>query len=147
MARNYKQGRYDVLNHEKYCGTNTNIRYLSSYELQTFKYLDRTPSILQWAAEHVIVPYYNPLKQRQARYIVDIYLKYRNKNGEIIEELVEIKPSKECVKPDKGRKKQSTYENQMATWLVNQAKWTAAQQYANERGWRFRILTEKSIFR
>jgi hypothetical protein len=146
MTRSYKQGRYEVINKEKYCGTSSIIRYLSSYELQTFKYLDRTPSIIKWSAEQVIVPYYNPLKQRQARYIVDLYIKYRNKYGEIIEELVEVKSSHETIPPTKGKKKKSTYETQMATWITNQAKWTAAQQYANERGWRFRILTENSIF-
>lgn len=147
MTRKYQQGRYTVVNKEKYCGTKSEIRYLSSYELQVFKYLDRTPSILLWAAENVIVPYFNPLKQRQARYIVDVYIKYRNKNGEIIEELIEIKPYSQTIRPDKGRKKKSTYEDQMATWITNQAKWTAAQQYAKERGWKFRILTEKAIFR
>lgn len=147
MARNYTQGYYEVKNKEKYCGTKTTIRYLSSYELKFFEWADRCPSVISWSAENTIVPYYNPIKQRQARYIVDIYIKYKDKKGTIHEELVEIKPIQQCKKPTKGRKSQKTYETEMMTWIINEAKWKSAQQYAKERGWGFRIITENSIFR
>jgi hypothetical protein len=147
MARNYQQGYYEVQNKDKYCGTKTTIRYLSSYELHFFKWADRCPSVLSWSAENTIVPYFNPIKNRQARYIVDIYLKYKDKNGNIREELVEIKPEQQAKKPQKGRKSQKTYETEMMTWIVNESKWKAAQQYAKERGWGFRVITENSIFR
>jgi hypothetical protein len=31
------------------------------------------------------------------------------------------------------------------TWSVNSAKWAAAKQYAEARGWRFVVMTEKEI--
>lgn len=141
------QGNYEVQNKSKYVGTDKNPRYLSSYELEVFQFLDKHPSILEWGAEVVVVPYFNPVKQRKARYIVDIYVKYRKKSGEVVTELIEIKPTKDCVAPKKtGRKKNATYVRESATWITNQAKWAAAKKYAEERGMKFRILTENSIF-
>lgn len=147
MAREYKQGRYEVQNKQKYVGTKTNVRYLSSYELEFFRWADRCPAVIQWSTETVIVPYYHPLKQRKARYIVDVYIKYQTKTGELKEELIEIKPILQCQRPKKGKKSTKTYEDQMAVWIVNEAKWMAAKKYAEERGWRFRLITENSIFR
>ncbi|WGH49579.1 head completion [Alishewanella phage vB_AspM_Slickus01] len=147
MTRKYKQGYYDVKNVEKYCGTKTHIRYLSSYELRFFEWCDRCTAIIKWSAETVIVPYHNPLKGKMCRYIVDIYFKYTNKHGVVCEELVEIKPSAQCKRPNKGKKSEKTYQSEMATWIVNQAKWQAAKKYAEERSWNFRIITENSLFR
>lgn len=146
MAREYHQGTYTPTNREKYKGIK-NPRYLSSYERHVFEWADRSPNVLEWAAETVVVPYWNPVKNRQARYIVDVWIKYRNKRGEIREDLVEIKPSAQTRAPKRGKKKKSTYEEEMMTWMVNQAKWQAAQKFAEERGWTFRLLTEKAIFR
>lgn len=148
MARNYRQGTYEVQNKEKYIGAK-NPRYLSSYELEFHSYCDRSPAIIKWGAEVVVVDYYNPVKQRKSRYIVDVYIKYVNNRGEIKEELIEIKPLVQCAPPKKGRgkKAENTYIQESLTWAVNQAKWEAATKYAEDRGWNFRIITEKSLFR
>jgi hypothetical protein len=31
------------------------------------------------------------------------------------------------------------------TWGVNEAKWKAATAYCEERGWKFKIFTEKEL--
>lgn len=149
MARNYQQGTYKIQNPDKYLGTKSEIRYLSSYELEVWKWCDRTPNVIAWSAENVVVPYFNPVKNRKARYIVDAFVKWIDVNGEIHEALIEIKPAAQANKkpPTKGRKSQKTYLEECATWMVNQAKWNAAQKYAEERGWKFQILTENQIFR
>lgn len=146
MARNYQQGVYEVKNREKYVGTK-DPRYLSSFEKHTWAWCDRSPNVLKWGAEIIVVPYYNPVKKRNARYIVDFYMKYKNRHGEIKEALVEIKPKSQCRKPVRGRKKESTYLEECMTYAVNQAKWEAATKYALERGWEFRVITEESIFK
>lgn len=146
MARNYLQGLYTLKHPEKYIGTRQ-PRYLSSYELQVFRFLDTNPHIKKWGSETTVVKYYNPVKERKARYLVDIYVEYENASGERKTELIEIKPFKECQKPVKrGRKKASTFKQEQITYFTNQAKWAAAEQYAKERGWTFRVLTEKNIF-
>ena len=148
MSGNFKQGEYEIQNWDKYIG-NKNPRYLSSYELHAFQYFDRSPAVIKWGAEVVVVEYFNPVKNRRARYIVDIYVKYKHKSGEIREELIEIKPSQQCTPPKKGRgkKAEQTYLKESMTWMINSAKWEAAQKYAAERGWKFGLLTEKNLFR
>lgn len=149
MARNYQQGTYTLKNPEKYLGTRSEIRYLSSYEYECWKFFDTRPQILEWGAETVIIKYFNPVKNRQARYIVDAFVKWKDKDGVIHEALIEIKPESQTRSkpPVKGRKSQKTYLDECATWMVNQAKWQAAQKYAEERGWKFQLLTENQIFR
>lgn len=31
-------------------------------------------------------------------------------------------------------------------WAVNQAKWASAKDYAKNRGWEFKIITEKDLY-
>jgi len=142
----YKQGVYKVKNKEKYLGTK-DPRYLSSYELKFFQWADRSKSVTKWGAEVVVVPYFNEPKDRNARYIVDIYLEYVDKNGKVQRELIEIKPLAQALPPKRGKKRKDIYENEVLTYIQNQNKWQAATDYANERGWKFRILTENSIFK
>lgn len=146
MARNYHQGEYQVKNWDKYRGTK-NPRYLSSYERTVFEWCDRTPSVLEWGAEIIVVPYYCKIKQRKRRYIVDLWLKYKNSKGDILTEIVEIKPFSQTQPPKQGRKKPQTFLEEQMTWEVNKAKWEAADEYARQRGWTFRVITEKSIYR
>lgn len=148
MARNYNQGTYEVKNRDKYVGSK-DPRYLSGYELRVFEWCDRSPAVLKWGAEIVVVDYFNPVKNRKARYLVDVYLKYVNKAGDVKEELIEIKPMAQCSKPKMGRgkKAENTYIQESLTWATNEAKWAAADKYARERGWTFRLLTEASIFK
>lgn len=146
MARNYKQGIYEVQNWEKYKGTKM-PRYLSNFELVFFSWADRSPNVLEWSAECFVVKYFNPVKNRMARYIVDVYMKYKTVNGEIREALIEIKPENQTHPPKKGNKSNKSYAEAYATWLINEAKWQEAQKYAKDRGWEFRIITENQLFR
>lgn len=144
--RQYKQGIYEVKNKDKYLGRR-NPRYLSSYELEVFQYCDRSPNVLSWGAEIVIVPYYSTVKERRARYIVDVYLEYVDKEGVTRKLLVEIKPTKDLKKPVMtNRKKKETYIQEALTYQTNREKWISAYNYAKERGWEFCIWTEKEIF-
>lgn len=145
MPNNYRQGTYDIKNWDKYLGTE-NPRYLSSYEYEVFQWADRSPFVLNWSAEQVVVEYFNPVKNRKARYIVDVYIKYKDRDGKVREELVEIKPSAQVKPPKKGKKRPDVYERELATYITNCAKWEAAMKFADSRGWGFRVITENSIF-
>lgn len=147
MARNYHQGMYTVKNPEKCINGSHQVRYLSSYEYTVYSWADNNPNVIRWGAETVIVPYYSSVKGRKARYIVDFYLEYRDKQGNIKKALCEIKPSSQCRAPStSNRKKRSTLIEEQTTWITNNEKWKAAESYANERGWEFKILTEKEIY-
>lgn len=147
MRPKYKQGVFIPQNPEKYRGDHTKIKYRSSYELEVFGYLDRKESVLEWSAETVIIPYYDPVKAKKRRYIVDVWMKYISKNNETVTALVEVKATRHTTPPKATpRKKKSTLIEEQTTWATNQAKWKAAQKYAYDRGWKWFILTEKEIF-
>lgn len=145
-SRSYIQGTFKPKNRNKCVNQELPI-YRSSLELQAFKILDDHPDVIEWGSEVVVVPYQSSIKGRKSRYIVDLYVKLRTKTGNIKKFLIEIKPYDQCKKPRKGKKKKdSTLNEEMATWITNQEKWAAANQYAKERGMEFKIMTEKNLF-
>lgn len=147
MARNYNQGRYVLKNPQKCINGTNDVRYLSSYELECWKWADTNENVVRWGAETVVVPYYSSVKGRKSRYIVDMYLEYIDKQGIRRKALCEIKPFVYTKKPkDSNKKKKETLIQEQLTWVTNNEKWQAAKKYAEDRGWEFRILTEKQIF-
>jgi hypothetical protein len=147
MARNYRQGYFEPQYPEK-CLNSGKITYRSSWELAFMKWADRNPNIIKWGSEVLQIPYESSVKGRMARYYPDILMTYVDKTGKEKTVVIEIKPSHETNKPKKGRNmKQSTYDQQLLTFITNQEKWVTAQKYAKERGWEFRILTENEMFR
>jgi len=146
MPRNYCQGVYEIQNWDKYMGTK-NPTYRSSWERDFFTWADRSPAVIEWGSEIIVVPYWCKVKQKKRRYMVDILIKYKNRYGDIKTEIVEIKPASQVCAPKKGRKKPSTYLEEQLTWQVNVSKWEAATKYAEERGWRFRIMTENEMYK
>lgn len=141
------QGTYEVQNKDKYTGTKT-PRYLSSYELQVFRYLDSHPSIIEWGSETVVVPYFDERIRRKRRYMVDVYMKVKDKDGNIVTYLCEIKPYAQTLQPIKsGRKRQDVFESEMHTYITNRLKWQTAEKFCEDRGWKFIILTEHQIFK
>lgn len=143
---NYRQGTYKVKNKDKYIGTK-DPRFMSSWEYDVFKYLDESEHIVKWSSETVVVPYYSTMDEKKRRYMVDLYVEYII-NGKTRIELIEVKPYSQTQPPKKiGRKKQETYLREVYTYNVNIDKWKAAAQYAKDRGWDFRILTEEQIYK
>lgn len=147
MANNYLKGKYEVKNPEKYKGDIGNVVYRSSYELAVFEFCDRSPGVLEWSSENVVVPYFDPIKNKKRRYMIDIWMKFKSRDGNVYTEIVEIKPHAQTLAPVKGRKRRETFERELATYITNTAKWEAAQKFAVDRGWNFRVITENSIFK
>lgn len=142
-----KHNKYKPLNEHKYIGKHFPVTR-STYEWRFAVYCDKNEHIIAWASESIGIPYM--FKGKQHRYFPDFFLKVRDKQGNITKWVVEIKPSKEATKhppQKKGRKAYKTLLNEKETWEKNQAKWRAAQQYCNKRGYHFIILTEKDLFR
>jgi len=140
MAR-FVQGYYTLKNPHKYIGDPSKVRYMSSYELEMHKFLDNNERVLHWGSEEIAIPYIKPTDGKVHKYYVDYFVEYINKDGEIVKELIEVKPFKETHKP----RKQNLYEQ--ITFAINVAKWQAATLFAKQQGWKFRIITEKSIFK
>lgn len=136
------RGKFRPKNPEKYAGDPTAIIYRSSLELKVMRKFDTSPNVLKWASEELVVPYYNPVKHRPARYFPDFIV--QRKDGKTM--MVEVKPAKESAPPvhKKGKKRQAII-NEELTWATNKAKWDAARAFCAKNGWEFVILTEKDI--
>ena len=145
------KGKFKPKNPNKYKGNPTNIIYRSLLERRFMVYLDNTPAVLQWSSEEITIPYVSPLDKRVHRYFPDFYMKYKNKDAVIVEDLIEIKPSKYCKPPDPKRKLTKTgrtskrYLKEVNTYIINDAKWQQAVKFCEERKWGWRIITEKDI--
>ena len=146
MASRFKQGHFEPKNPGKYKG-NVPIVFRSSWELKFMKWCDENPAIILWISETVFVHYHNPIKQRIARYFPDFIIKLRNKHGEVKQYLIEVKPLKETVPPQKKRgKRKATMLYEQMTWATNQAKWAAAKVWARKHSMEFLIITEKTLY-
>jgi hypothetical protein len=135
------KGLYTPQNPQKYLGDPRKIRFLSSWELRFMQSCDMNPNVLQWGSEEFKIQYWNPIKNRVANYFPDFIIKYRNARGEVITEVIEIKPKKQSV----ITKKTSTYDK--LHLIVNHAKWQAAVAVCESHGIKFRVVTEDDLFR
>lgn len=139
----FRQGYYTPRNPEKYVGDPTKIRYMSSWELQFDRFLDGNPNILRWSSECVAIPYVKPTDGKIHRYYPDYWIEYINKDGEVIQELIEIKPKSQAGGKSVGR--MTLYEK--AQYAINLAKWESCKRFCDQRGIVFRILTEEELFK
>lgn len=111
------------------------------------QFCDLNENVVRWNSEEIIVPYKSPIDGKIHRYFVDFWLEAKNKDGNLQCLLVEIKPNKQTVKPViKENKLTKGKMQQVKDWLINSAKWEAAKEFCEIRGWRFLVLTEKEIF-
>lgn len=144
----FKQGKYTLRNPEKYIGDPNKVRYMSSWELQTHEFLDNNPHILRWSSEGFCIPYIKPTDQKIHKYYPDYYIEYRSSNGQLVREVLEVKPLAQTKRP-RQRKTQSTQSRlyEQLTYAVNMAKWEAAEAFCKKHNLIFRKVTEKQIFR
>lgn len=148
-ATKLKQGRYVPENPTKYEGNPSNIIFRSSWEYAVMRWCDRNPSVLKWQSEEFSVPYYFDVDQKWHRYFVDFLVTIQTKTG-VSKVMIEVKPFDQTAppKPPKRRTQKShiRYQSECEEFVKNQCKWAAATNYAKERGWAFKILTEKELF-
>lgn len=134
-------GRYNPKNPEKYNGNPTNIVFRSLWERQVFRFCDENPDIKFWSSEEIIVPYVCKTDKRPHRYFVDLKLTFKDERVF----LIEIKPKKETIQPKVPSRKSPRYIREVLTYVKNQSKWEAANEYALDRGWIFQVWTEDTL--
>jgi hypothetical protein len=110
------------------------------WERQCFAWCENNSEIKEWSSEEIVVPYYYEIDKKYHRYFIDLKITFNN--GKTI--LVEIKPEKETT-PPKRPDKTKRYLNEALTYVKNQNKWQAANEFAKDRGWEFQIWTEKTL--
>ena len=140
MAKSYR-GLFRPNNPKKYVGNTKQIVYRSLLERRFMRYCDLNEDILYWASEELPVRYYNPLDKKYHRYFPDFVVKTVNND----KYMIEIKPSRQVVKPKPPKKKTKSYMRESFEYIKNQAKWQAAKSYCDDNDLEFKIISEKDL--
>lgn len=114
---------------------NQPIIYRSSWERRFISWCESCKKVKYWGSECICIKYHNPVDQKQHRYYPDFVVQLED--GTVM--IVEIKPKNQTQIPD--------CENSWAskTYAVNSAKWSEIKKRCDEKGYKFCILTEKTI--
>ena len=131
--------RYTPENIKKYIGDPSKIICRSLWERNVCKFCDSSSNILKWSFEEIIIPYVNPLDQKTHNYSPDFVIQFES-NKQLKTWMLEIKPKKQTYLKENASKRDKI------TWIVNSAKWEAAQKYCEKHKMEFKIITEKEIF-
>jgi len=160
-----KQGYFrNLKNPQKYIGDPNLIIYRSSWEFAFIKWCDASPSVIRWSSEPVKVPYYdriskleeckklgldpnNPRNWVTKNYNVDFWVEI-DKGGPCLEKwFIEIKPKHKLKKPElvsktASLKDQRKFVNSAREYLINEAKFSAIDEWAKKNNAKFFIFTE-----
>ena len=140
MAKSYK-GLYKPTHPKKYVGDHTGIVYRSLLERRFMRYCDLNEDISFWASEELAIRYYNPLTKRFHRYFPDFIIKTSNNE----KFMIEIKPYRQLTPPKTPTKKSRSYMRESLEYIKNKAKWSAAKEYCDDNGLKFKFITEKDL--
>ena len=142
--KQFKSGVYRPVNCKKF--GETSCIYRSSYELQFLRWCDKHPKIIDVKYEKVIIPYVCKTDNKMHKYYVDCRITMVEATGRRTY-LIEIKPFKQTLPPKPSkRKKKTTILYEQLSYLKNDSKWKAAEQYCKMKDFRWCILTEKGIY-
>ena len=136
---------YQPLNPKKYIGKQLPI-CRSSYETAFCKWCDTNTNILEWVSEPFAIRYYDPVKRKKRRYYPDFFVKVRDSSNNERSYVIEIKPLKEVNRPT-GRGSKKSQIREATTYATNASKWNAANNWCVKKGWEFKIVTEKELFK
>ncbi len=117
ISEKYQQPKNNYMNSKPF------PEYRSSWELEFYKYCEKSDYVKKWAAESIAISYVSPKDGQHHRYFPDVFI-LTSDNDKFI---IEIKPSKQSKNP------------------INLAKWEAAEKWAKDHGYRFIVVTEKEL--
>jgi hypothetical protein len=133
---------------KKYVGSYP-IVLKSSWEVSFARWCDSNINVLQWGSEDIGIPYYDTTRKTTRRYFPDFIIKLIDKDKKTATWVVEIKPYKEVVGPS-NKKSGKTMKSKMyesITYINNVSKWKAAEDFCRKRGFKFRIITERELYK
>jgi hypothetical protein len=140
------KGKFTPKNPHKYLGDPRGIIHRSSWERICMNYFDLNEDVQKWGSEEKSIRYYDPIAKKHRRYFPDFIVKYKNKHGEEIIELIEVKPYAQVIgPPENPKRKTKAWAKAVQTYMTNMAKWEAAKEFCEENGFRWRIITEKEL--
>ena len=141
------QGYFTPKYPEKYIGPSP-IIYRSSWERKFMIMCDNKDNVVTWSSEPVEIKYIWSFDKREHKYYPDFYMKTKTEEG-FEEFLVEIKPEAQIKKPKpptkRSQKAIKSYKFLAEQFIKNRDKYVYAKAWAENRGWRFIVLTEKTL--
>lgn len=140
----FTQGIFTPKHPEKYIGDVNKIRYMSSWELSLHNFMDNNKNIIKWSSEGIAINYIKPTDNKIHKYYPDYYVEYYNNSGNLVREIIEVKPHSQTKKSRARKATSKLYED--IQYAVNLAKWKACKSFCQKNGLEFRILTEKQMF-
>lgn len=141
----FHKRKFTPTNPQKYAGDPTNIIMRSSWETRFALWCDNNPNVVKWNSEETVIPYRCPTDNKIHRYFIDFKIQIRTKDNEIKTFLIEVKPAKQLVPPQYPGRRTQRYLTESVMFVKNQAKWAAAREYAKDRKWEFKIITEHEL--
>ena len=144
----FNQGYFNPKNPQKYAGPMP-IIYRSSWEYKFMIWCDINDKVLVWSSEPVEIKYWSRQGNKQRIYHPDFYFRILKVDGTTEDYLAEIKPKAQIQKPTvpvkMSKKALESYKFLAEQYVKNMDKYNAAKQYADERNWKFIVLTEDTI--
>jgi|TARA_Y100000287_G_C14233525_1_gene363380 hypothetical protein len=145
----FVQGYFNPENPDRYIGP-TPIIFRSSWERKFMIMCDTKDNVLKWSSEPVKIKYWSTMDKKEHTYYPDFYMKTKGTDDEgPVEWLVEIKPSAQIKKPlppkTKSKKALNSYKFLAEQYVKNRDKYAYANAWCEDRGWRFIVLTEKTL--
>jgi hypothetical protein len=155
----YHQGLYIPKNKDKVIKLNNQggLFYRSGMELKFFTYLDNNPNIINYAAEHLKIPYTQTQWVSESQefettnhtYYPDFYYELKRADGTISKVVAEVKPYSETIEPvlapKPTAKQMKNFEYALKMYNKNLSKWTYMIDYCEKKGFEFIIITEKIL--
>jgi CRISPR/Cas system CMR-associated protein Cmr5 small subunit len=141
----FHKRKYTPVFPEKYAGDPTNIIMRSSWETRFASWCDKNPSVVKWNSEETVIPYRCSTDNRIHRYFVDFKITVKDKNNNLKTYLIEVKPAKQTVPPIYPGRRTQRYLGESLAYMKNTSKWKAAIEYAKDRNWEFKIITEQEL--
>lgn len=141
-TRGYKQGYVNPKTCKKLFESqqNTPIIYRSSYERKFIQWLEHSNTIKRWGSECIKIDYINAYDNKPHHYYPDYVVEMSD--GTLF--LIEVKPYNQTQQPDPTLPK-DCYA--WKTYITNMSKWKYAQEFCEKNGFKFKIITERSIDR
>lgn len=137
------KGFYKPINKNKYKGDASKVIYRSLKERQIMKFCDTSNEVISWSSEEIVIPYFYDVDNKMHRYFTDFYIEFKSSTtGKEYKFIVEYKPASQC-KPPKKSKNMTRYYADAFTYVKNQNKWKAAEEFSKKNGMQFVVLTEK----
>lgn len=142
----FKQSYFEPKNLSKYLGSFP-IICRSSWERKFAIFCDTNDAVIKWSSEPIEIKYYNILDKKFHKYYPDYFVQIQ-KEGNLINYVVEVKPSSQLKKPEPPKriteKAVNSYKRAYETYVMNLCKLDALKKYAEQRNWKVLVITEKS---